>query len=225
MNCEHFEELISDYLEGRLPAADRDAFEQHKASCMDCPGLLADVQQAITLCRAVPETAPPKHLAERILNATLGERRGFSLAGFFAPANLKRFLNPQFAVGLALVLCVFGLVTRMVGSDKSGEGGTPQAVLTKLDIYTHKIYSEGVKLYNAKNEIVAEYNYLKTSLFNQIDYQFSQITGQIKEPVEKPAPAQPKTPPKDDKKSSLLDFFVRTRKLAADELQTALKET
>lgn len=209
MNCEQFEGLVSDYLDGQLSASEREAFEEHRTACLECPDLLVQVQKVIALCRAFPEAEPPVTLAERILSATLGERRRVSLSRLFDLSNLRRLLNPQFAVGVALVLCFFGLVVRVASPAMSGEEGASQAILSRVDAYTHKIYSQGLKLYNAKNQIVAEYNYLKTTLFNQIDYHLSQIIGQAKEPAEKPTPpAGSKTSPKEDKKSSLFLFFV-----------------
>lgn len=207
MDCQRFENLISDYLEGQLSEAERRDFDAHCAGCPDCPDLLLQVRQVIAICHAFPESKPPDTLAERILTATVGERRRFSWSGAFDWASVRRFLQPQFAVGLALVVCSIGLFLRMTTPETASDVGAPQAILTKVDAFTHKIYSQGIKLYNAKNEAVAEYQYLKTTLFNQIEYHLSQITGQMKEEAPKPAPpADSKPNSKQDRKSALFLF-------------------
>jgi hypothetical protein len=211
MNCERFEELISDYLEGQLSPSLRAELEQHRASCPGCASLISEVQQVIVLCRSYPEAEPPITLPERILSATLGERRKISLRHLFDLSILRRAFSPQFAVAVALLFCLIGLAIRIAGPEPGGQSGMTPAILSRLDIYTHKIYSESVRLYNTKNQILAEYDYFKTSLFNQIDYHLSQLSGQIKEPAAKPpSPPADKQPGNKEemKKSSLLDFFA-----------------
>jgi len=213
MNCQRFEEWISDYLDGHLIGAERTDFETHRASCSECRLLFKQIQEVVSLCRAFPEAEPPVTLAERILSATLGERRRVSPRSFLDLSWLRPLLTPRFAVGAVLVFCVIGLLTGRFLPSRSPGDITP-TTLTKLDLYTHKIYSQGIKLYNAKNQLVAEYNYLKTAFFNEIDYHLSQLTGQTKEPEEKsPQPPQQKPAPKEEKKTSLLDFFALSRSL------------
>jgi hypothetical protein len=216
MNCQRFEEWISDYLDGYLSGAERTDFESHRLACNGCRELFKQIQEVVSLCRDFPEAEPPVTLAERILSATLGEKRRISARSLFDLSWLRLVISPQFAVGAGLVLCFIGLVSGLALPSKPGEDSTPVAVLAKLDVYTHKIYSQGLKLYNAKNQFVAEYTYLKTALFTEIDYHLSQLTGQTKEPAEKPTTVPPqKAEPKEEKKSSLLDFFAHSRALTA----------
>ena len=47
--CQEFVEVVTDYLEGTLPAADRARFEQHLARCDGCDRYLAQIRRTIEL--------------------------------------------------------------------------------------------------------------------------------------------------------------------------------
>jgi hypothetical protein len=66
MNCNHCEELISDYLEGALDAADRAAVDLHLASCAGCSRLTAGIRQVYEWGRSFPLHQPPPRLQARL---------------------------------------------------------------------------------------------------------------------------------------------------------------
>ncbi len=55
--CQQFVELVTDYLEDRLPARERARFEAHLAECEGCSGYLEDMRAMIATMGTV--TAPP----------------------------------------------------------------------------------------------------------------------------------------------------------------------
>jgi anti-sigma factor RsiW len=56
LSCQELVELVTDYLEGTLSAADRLLFEDHIARCTGCSGYLEQMRQTIVLSgRLVPE--------------------------------------------------------------------------------------------------------------------------------------------------------------------------
>ena len=58
--CQEFVELVTDYLEGTLPADLRARFDAHLAECDWCVEYLAQIQQTIhTLGRLSEEDIPP----------------------------------------------------------------------------------------------------------------------------------------------------------------------
>jgi len=58
--CQQVVELVTDYLEGTLPAADRLRFEEHLAGCPHCTEYLAQMRETIRLAgRLTPEDLTP----------------------------------------------------------------------------------------------------------------------------------------------------------------------
>ena len=54
LTCRGFVELVTDYLEGALPAAERGRFEAHLTICPDCSVYFEQVLQAIRLLGELP---------------------------------------------------------------------------------------------------------------------------------------------------------------------------
>jgi anti-sigma factor RsiW len=58
--CQQVVELVTDYLEGALPIADRQRFERHLAGCPHCTEYLAQMRETIRLAgRLAPEDLTP----------------------------------------------------------------------------------------------------------------------------------------------------------------------
>jgi hypothetical protein len=74
MTCEEFEELLTEYLDGFLPAHMYHRWERHAALCDSCTELPGAVVRSIGACYTyISEEKPvPAGLNERILHATLG---------------------------------------------------------------------------------------------------------------------------------------------------------
>ena len=74
MKCEEFEEYLTDYLDGFLPATLYHRWERHAALCNPCSDLPGQVVRAIGACSSyIGEELPvPAGLHARILQATLG---------------------------------------------------------------------------------------------------------------------------------------------------------
>lgn len=74
MTCDEFENALTDYLDGFLPAATFHRWERHLALCTDCEDTPGMVVRSIASCYTykMDELAIPSGLHERILLATLG---------------------------------------------------------------------------------------------------------------------------------------------------------
>ena len=74
MTCEEFEEFLTDYLDGFLPAPLFHRWERHAVLCARCTELPGEVVRAIGTCYIylAEEKPVPVGLNERILQATLG---------------------------------------------------------------------------------------------------------------------------------------------------------
>lgn len=66
LSCQELVELVTDYLEGALPPAERERFEQHIGTCDGCRVYLEQLRQTIELTgRLSPDAVSPQ--AERAL--------------------------------------------------------------------------------------------------------------------------------------------------------------
>lgn len=131
MTCEEFEEYLTDYLDGFLPATLYHRWERHAALCERCTELPGQVVRSIGACYTyISEEKPvPVGLHERILQATLGtvdaEEVRAPLAARIA-ARLRLWLDPLISPQLAtvatmLLVCVL-VLTNTVSADGSISG-------------------------------------------------------------------------------------------------------
>jgi anti-sigma factor (TIGR02949 family) len=75
LSCQEIVELVTEYLEGTLPRAERRAFEQHLAGCPHCTNYLDQMRQTIKLTGRLTEEALDPELRSRILDAFRDFRR------------------------------------------------------------------------------------------------------------------------------------------------------
>ena len=73
--CREFVELVTDYLEGRLPEHERARFEAHLAECDGCTGYLADMRAVAASLHRLPEPPPDPATREALLRAFRDLRR------------------------------------------------------------------------------------------------------------------------------------------------------
>jgi anti-sigma factor RsiW len=63
--CQEVVEMVTDYLEGALPAADRRRLEAHLAGCPHCTEYLAQMRETIRLAgRVTPDDLTPQMRAD-----------------------------------------------------------------------------------------------------------------------------------------------------------------
>ena len=69
LTCAEIVELITDYLEGGLPAAARERFEEHIAYCVSCLGYLHQMRQTIAVVGRLREEDLSPELQQGLLQA------------------------------------------------------------------------------------------------------------------------------------------------------------
>ena len=69
LTCRELVELVTDYLEGALPAGDRLDFERHLVWCSWCRDYLDQMRTTIDLTGHADESEPPSPLREQLLDA------------------------------------------------------------------------------------------------------------------------------------------------------------
>jgi anti-sigma factor RsiW len=65
LTCQELVELVTDYLEGVLPAAERDRFDAHLARCLGCTYYLEQMRQTLRIVGQLSEESlsPAAHNA------------------------------------------------------------------------------------------------------------------------------------------------------------------
>jgi anti-sigma factor RsiW len=69
LTCKELVEIVTDYLEDRLPPAERQRFEQHLVACEGCLNYLDQMQQTIRMVGRLSEESIPPSTTERLLRA------------------------------------------------------------------------------------------------------------------------------------------------------------
>jgi anti-sigma factor RsiW len=128
MSCEDFEEFLTDYLDGFLPANVYHRWERHAALCEKCTELPGEVVRAIGTCYIyVGEEKPlPAGLHERILLATSGSRMSQEIRASFGERLaswlrvwLDPIVSPQLATVATMLLAAVFVLTNTVSADGS----------------------------------------------------------------------------------------------------------
>jgi anti-sigma factor RsiW len=69
MPCRELVELVTDYLEDRLPSRDRARFEAHLAECEYCETYLEQMRQTIRMLGRLPEESLSAEARDALLAA------------------------------------------------------------------------------------------------------------------------------------------------------------
>ena len=128
MTCEEFEESLTDYLDGFLPAHMYHRWERHAALCDRCTELPGEVVRAIGACYTyISEEKPvPAGLNERILQATLGTVTPQEIKAPWRSRAASRFrslldpiISPQLATVATMLLAAVLVLSSTVSADGS----------------------------------------------------------------------------------------------------------
>lgn len=131
MTCEEFENYLTDYLDGFLPAPLFHRWESHAKVCTGCADMPGQVVRSIGACYTYinEELAVPVGLHERILTATLGTTEAEAVK---APLGariaewlrglLDPIVSPQFAGVATMLLLAVLVLTNTVSTDGSISG-------------------------------------------------------------------------------------------------------
>lgn len=128
MTCPEFEECLTDYMDGFIPAPLFHRWERHAVLCSVCTDLPGMVVRSIAACYTykMDELAVPAGLHDRILKATIGTTK----APAFKPSLSARITEwvrglsfpipiPQLAPVAMLILVAFMVFSQTVSADGS----------------------------------------------------------------------------------------------------------
>src|SRR5437016_43718 len=113
MTHQELEHLASDYLEGSLDAVRRAETQAHLDACASCHEMIAGLERVLDLCRAAEDVEAPPWMVNRILLATVGERKpslGERLSSLLRPT-----LQPRLVYGLAMAVFSMTFILHAAG--------------------------------------------------------------------------------------------------------------
>lgn len=157
LSCAEFEELLTDYLDGFLPAQKYHRWERHAALCRECSDLPGLVVRSIGEC-VTYQTSPlavPAGLHEKILQATLGTTDAKAikpslinqlsdiLQNWIVP-SVRPFTSPQFAAAALIIVFAMTMFTQ------NFTDGSLRNIYTEGFEIAQKTYVEGANTVGEK---------------------------------------------------------------------------
>lgn len=148
-DCAQLEERLSEFLEGRLSAAELAEAEAHARACPRCAEWLEARQATLWLRQLEPLESPPG-LETRILALTLAPPPEESLWAT-AEAGLRSLWQPRVALGLAAAVLSLTLVLNALEVsllDLRAEDLKPGNLYRSADRHAHLTYARGARFVN-----------------------------------------------------------------------------
>ncbi len=147
MTCEEFEEHLTDYLDGFIPAALYHRWERHAALCTRCSDMPGQVVRAIGACASYisDELTVPAGLHARILQATLGTTEAEAVRpplGARITEWMRGWLDVMVTPQLATVATMV-LLAVLVGTSTLSDDGSIAGMYNKSLRLASQTYSYG----------------------------------------------------------------------------------
>jgi hypothetical protein len=161
LTCFAFEELITEFLDGFVPASVYHKFEHHAGACAPCSSLLTEVVYAVAACHSVhtyEEVEVSGTLVERLLaiqpqqKVSLRRKVAEKMAAFVG-SLMPRATHSRgwsYATASGLAVAVFALLLFGFSEDRSVSGIYREARAT-----AYSLYSQSTDLYSQKDELIA----------------------------------------------------------------------
>jgi hypothetical protein len=152
LHCLQIDELLCDYVDGTLDAAQKLAFEAHTAQCKACQELVGDVTGAMQFMERAAIVEPPKELVTRILYHT--PKQAPLVAALAKQDWLKRWVaplvQPRFAMGMAMTILSFSMLGKFVSPARQLKPSDldPVKVWRSIDDSAHRTWDRFVKYYD-----------------------------------------------------------------------------
>jgi hypothetical protein len=146
MTCHEFEESLTDYLDGFLPAPLYHRWERHAAACRECTELPGIVVRTIGACYASlgEPLEVPFGLHQKVLKSTLGTVNAAEKQSPMVTRLAERLrllldpiVAPQFAAVATMILIAVLVLTSTVSSDGSIGGMYRASVRLAEQTYKH----------------------------------------------------------------------------------------
>ena len=154
MACNDFEEHLTDYLDGFLPAAVFHRWERHAVLCEECTDLPGAVVRSLAACVTykLDELPLPEGLHQRILRETIGTARAVAVRASRV-SQLAEWIRglqfpisvPQLAPVAMMMMFAFLVFSQTVSAD-----GTLAGIYTTSYELAEQTYQQGADVWNGK---------------------------------------------------------------------------
>lgn len=161
LGCDGFEDLITEFLDGFVPAPTYHRFETHAVECDDCSTLLTGVVYAVAACHSVhtfEEVEVPEFLASRLIammpesTPSVARRvadRFAAFAGRLVP-HTTQSARWTFATAASLAFATFALLLFGFSDD-----GTVTGIYRQAHVKISELYTQGADVYTQTDKVVA----------------------------------------------------------------------
>ena len=161
LGCGGFDELITEFLDGFVPAPTYHRFETHAEECDECSTLLTGVVYAVAACHSVhtfEEVEVPAALAASLTAMmpesarSLARRAGDRVAAFAATLIPRTTQSARwtFATAASLGLATFALLLFGFSDD-----GTVRGIYRQAHVKASELYTQGADVYTQTDKVVA----------------------------------------------------------------------
>lgn len=148
LDCDGFETVITEFLDGFVPAPTYHRFEEHAEGCKDCSLLLTNVVYAVAACHSVhtfEEVEMPTSLVANLLAVMPARKTSFArrVAGSFGTLADLLIPNPArtarwtFATSITLAVAMLAFLFLGFSDDGTAAGIYRQAHVKASELYSH----------------------------------------------------------------------------------------
>jgi hypothetical protein len=206
MNCSQIEEWLSPYLESSLSVDETRQVEEHLKGCRQCADLLEEMRSVAALCQSYPTLELEPDFLERILLRTSGRPRTRSFRERFRKYFVRPLLTPRFAAGavLATLFMALSLNFMMPSLSNAIARLSPPEIFRLMDIGVQRLYSEGLRVYNKKNELQEQLIFIKDDTLEKMRFFMEQIEVPVEGRKETEEPIREKNKTIKEQRSHML---------------------
>jgi hypothetical protein len=193
MQCGLVEGRLSEYVERTLSHDEMVEVAEHLLECPRCLSLMEEIASILVACQSFPSYEVDTALLDRILLRTSGRPRTRSIRERLRTYFLQPVLTPRFAAGVGLTLLTLAFLVNMMAPRMNvlASALSPRELFRQMDRGAQQLYSEGLKLYDTKNEWQAWFVFHKNIVLHKLGFMIEQMDVPIegnKKPAEQKQP-------------------------------------
>lgn len=170
MNCQRFETLLTEYIEGQLDQHVCSAIDSHLEGCTNCTVLVEDVRKLRTELEDFPEVSVPAALIDKIMERTSGKPQSRSIWQDYLLPSLRPFLTQRYAFATIMIFAFLSFAVNIAGPEFSASSLSPSAIVAGADRFSNQVYKKWAQFNDFKTRVGNEMDLLKEDLLGRLDY-------------------------------------------------------